>query len=67
MPHEYLEGKTPSEVFLTQEDFIPKNAEVIEPYQKDGQIRIKFTDRNGNMARLSFEIISQPKNISSSI
>lgn len=66
MPHEYLEGKTPAEVLLTGEDFVPKNAEVVEPYRKDGEIRMKFTNRDGNMARLSIDIIPEPDNLSPS-
>jgi transposase-like protein len=31
---------------------IPKDCEVVRPYQKDNQLRMKFTDRHGNPARM---------------
>lgn len=60
MPMDSLEGKTPANIFLSgEEDFMPKDAEVIKPYEKDGELRMKFMDRNGNPARSSVPIINQ--------
>jgi hypothetical protein len=57
MPHDYLEGQTPANVYFDGGTFVPKNAEVVTPYQKDGELRMKFTDRDNNPARLALPII----------
>jgi hypothetical protein len=57
MPSDYLEGQTPANIYFDGGKFIPKNAEVVTPYQKDGELRMKFTDRDGNPARLALPII----------
>lgn len=58
MPMDSLGGKTPAEIFLSgDDDFMPANAEVVTPYEKDGELRMKFTDRDGNPARTSVPII----------
>jgi len=50
----YLDGKTPFEVYQNEKDFIPSNgAEIISPYEKDQELRVKFTDRNGESARMT--------------
>jgi putative transposase len=60
MPMESLDGKTPSEIFLSgEESFTPADAEVVTPYEKDGELRMKFTDRDGDPARVSMPIIAQ--------
>lgn len=59
MPHEYLNGKTPADVYFSDEDIIPEGAQLVEPYEKDGELRLKFTNRNGNPARLSIPIIQR--------
>ena len=48
-----LDGKTPVEVFYDGDNFIQSNAEVIKPYYKDGELRMKFTNRNGGPARVT--------------
>lgn len=59
MPMDSLGGKTPADIFLSGEDnFTPENAEIVKPYEKDGELRIKFTDRDGNPARISVPIIA---------
>jgi len=58
MNFDYLEGKSPSEIFFNQKDFIPKNTEVIKPYEKNSELRMKFTNRKGKPARLSMPLIS---------
>ncbi len=58
MPMESLEGKTPADVFLSgDESFTPAGAEIVTPYEKDGELRMKFTDRDGGQARVSMPII----------
>lgn len=60
MPMDSLGGKTPADIFLSdEEDFTPPGAEVVEPYQKDGELRMKFTDRDGNPARTAVPFINQ--------
>jgi len=60
MPMDSLGGKTPADIFLSgEEDFMPDGAEVVKPYEKDGELRMKFTDRDGNLARTSVPIIQQ--------
>lgn len=61
IPMDSLGGKTPSEIFLSGDDsFTPADAEVVTPYEKDGELRMKFTDRDGAPARVSMPIIPQP-------
>lgn len=59
MPHEYLNGKTPADIYFSDEDFIPEKTEIVEPYEKDGELRLKFTNRKGKPARLSIPIVEQ--------
>lgn len=53
-----LDGKTPSEIFLGDRSFTPKGAEVITPYEKEGELRVKFTNRDGDPARMSMPAIT---------
>ncbi len=58
MPMDSLGGKTPADIFLSgEENFTHENAEIVKPYEKDGELRMKFTDRDGNPARISVPII----------
>lgn len=58
MPMDTLDGKTPADIFLSaDESFTPARAEVVEPYEKDGELRMKFTGRDGNPARVSMPVI----------
>lgn len=57
---DYLENRTPAEVFYSDEDFVPKDVEVITPYEKDGQLRMKFTNREKNPARMSLPLLDKP-------
>jgi len=60
MPMDSLGGKTPSDVFLSGEDsFTPAGAEIVTPYEKDGELRMKCTDRDGGSARVAMPIIPQ--------
>jgi IS30 family transposase len=57
MKFDYLEGKTPAEVYYNEKDFVPKNVEVVKPYEKEGEIRFKFKNRFGEHARVGIEKI----------
>lgn len=57
LPLEVLDGKTPASIFYSDEDFIPKDCEVITPYLKDGDLRMKFTNRAGGQARMAISEI----------
>lgn len=56
---DYLDGKTSFEVYSNEKDFVPKmpNVEIIKPYEKDNELRMKFSDRDGNPARITMPII----------
>lgn len=56
IPLEVLDNKTPAEIFYSDEGFVPKDVEIITPYKKDGEIRMKFTGRDGNHARMAIKI-----------
>jgi len=58
-PHEYLENKTPAEIFYSNPDFVPKDVEVVTPYEKDGELRMKFTGRDGQPSRMNLQEISK--------
>jgi putative transposase len=60
MPLDYLNGKTPSEVFFNDKEFMPAGAETVGPYEKDGELRMKFKDRDNNPARVSMPVIPTP-------
>jgi putative transposase len=57
MPMDSLGGKTPAEIFLGNRSFTPKGAEVVTPYEKEGELRMKFTNRDGNPGRMSMPVI----------
>jgi transposase InsO family protein/predicted DNA-binding protein YlxM (UPF0122 family) len=59
IPLEVLNMKTPAEIFYCQEGFVPKDVEVITPYIKDDELRMKFTNRNGQPARMAMKLIEQ--------
>lgn len=60
MSMDSLGGKTPADIFLNgEENFMPEGAEVVKPYEKDDELRMKFTDRDGNPARVAVPIIQQ--------
>lgn len=52
-----LAGKTPAQVLYDDPDFLPKDVEVVRPYVKDGELRMKFTGRDGQPARLALDLI----------
>ncbi len=62
MPMDVLNGKTPSDIFHNEKTFVQAGVETVEPYEKDGELRMKFTDRENNPARISMPTIP-PKEI----
>ena len=56
---DYLDGKTPFEIYFGADDFIPDDIEVVKPYEKDGELRMKFTNRMGEPARIAVPAIDQ--------
>lgn len=61
MPMESLGGKTPSEIFFSDDSFTPVGAEIVTPYEKDGELRMKFTNCEGQPARLSVPALPSEK------
>lgn len=57
MRYDYLEGHTPADIYVGYETFIPKGVEVVTPYEKDGELRMKFTSRNGNPATICLSLL----------
>lgn len=58
MPMDSLNGKTPADIFFEPAaDFTPEGAEIVTPYEKDNELRMKFTARDGNPARVSVPLI----------
>lgn len=56
--YDYLDGRTPFDIFTNHRDFEPKNTELVKPYEKDGEHRVKFTNREGNPARMTISPVS---------
>lgn len=60
MPMDSLDGKRPADIFLeADEAFVPDGAEVVTPYEKDGELRMKFINRDGDPARIALPLIQQ--------
>lgn len=59
MPLDYLDGQTPANVYFDNGQFMPKNVEVITPYEKEGELRMKFQNRDGLPARISMALIEK--------
>ena len=58
-PLEILDMKTPAQVFYSEPDFVPKDVEVVTPYEKDGELRMKFTNRAGQPARIAMALLRE--------
>lgn len=61
LPLESHDMKTPAELYYCQTDIIPEGKEVVTPYVKDNELRLKFNNRNGSPARIAI-----PLNVASS-
>ena len=57
MKSEYLEDRTPAEVIFNDKCFVPKDVEVVTPYEKEGNLKINFTNRMGSHGQLSKPLI----------
>jgi len=57
MTFDYLEGRTPAAVYFNDQDFAPQNTEIVAPYEKDGELRMKFRARDDAPVRLSMALI----------
>ena len=51
-----LGGRTPADVYFNDKNYTPNNVEVVTPYQKDGELRMKFTDRDNKPARMTLPL-----------
>lgn len=56
LPLESRDMKTPAELYYCQTDNIPEGKEVVTPYVKDNELRMKFTSRGGNPARITIPL-----------
>ena len=56
IPLEPLGMRTPGEVYYTGCEYDANGREVIMPYVKDGEIRMKYTNRHGQPARLAIDL-----------
>ena len=52
-----LNNKRPAAIFYTELDFIPKDVQVFTPYQKEGELRMKFTGRYGQAVQIAMPLI----------
>ena len=59
LPLEVLDMKTPAQIFYCEKDFIPTDVEIVTPYEKDGELRMKFTNRDGKPARMAIPLNQQ--------
>ncbi len=59
MKNDYLEDRTPSDVYFNDKEFLPKNKdiEIVTPYEKDGEMRVKFTTRHGDKGRVVIDAL----------
>jgi len=58
--HASLGGLTPAQVYKKKfNGSHPVTTEIVKPYIKDGELRLKFTGGNGNPSRLSFPMPEQ--------
>jgi transposase InsO family protein len=67
LPLESRGMKTPAEMYFSDTDYIPDGREIVTPYVKDGEIRIKYTNRYGMPARMSFPDCSSSRTCAPSI
>jgi len=58
---EVLGMQTPATIFYGDGEFIPKDCQVVTPYLKDRELRMKFTGRDGQPARIVIPMIERAK------
>jgi hypothetical protein len=59
--------KTPAELYYCQTDSILTGREIVTPYVKDKELRMKFTNREGNPAKIAIPINVTPTTYGPSI
>ena len=62
-PLESLDKKTPAELYYCANDYVPKGREIVTPYVKDDEIRLKFTNRFGGPARMAKPLFTRQASI----
>jgi hypothetical protein len=67
LPLESHGMKTPAELYYCEPTEIPEGQEIVTPYVKDGQIRMKFTNRHGKSARAAIALNLSPTTYGPSI
>jgi len=60
---EVLGMQTPATIFYGDGEFIPKDCEVVTPYLKDRELRMKFTGRDGELKRIAIPKIVGAKSL----
>jgi len=55
--YERLGNKTPGQIYFSEPDFIPEAKEIVTPYKKEGELRMKFTNRHGGKARMALPLL----------
>lgn len=56
LPLESHDMKTPAELYYCQTDTILEGREIVTPYVKDKELRMKFTNREGNPAKIEIPL-----------
>jgi predicted DNA-binding protein YlxM (UPF0122 family) len=67
LPLESHDMKTPAELYYCQTDSILTGREIVTPYVKDKELRMKFTNREGNPAKIAIPINLTPTTYGPSI
>ena len=55
LPLESRDMKTPAAMYFSDRDYVSDGKEIVTPYEKDGEIRVKYTNRDGLPSRMSFK------------
>ena len=59
--------KTPAAMYFSDHDYVSDGKEIVTPYEKDGEIRVKYTNRHGLPSRMSFKDYSKSTGYTPSI
>ena len=55
LPLESRGMQTPATMYFCDRDYVSDGKEIVTPYVKDGEIRLKYTNRSGSPARMSIK------------
>ena len=55
LPLESRGMQSPAAMYFSDREYVSDGKEIVTPYTKDGEIRIKYTNRAGSPARMSFK------------